>query len=424
MTTYEGYAYSYPHKTAYRALPEPVDMAALWASERREALFLYLHVPFCEMRCGFCNLFTTVNGDRDLHTSYVAALRRQASQVLDAIGGARFARAAIGGGTPTILDSGLLDQLLAMLAGVPASVETSPITATSGKIALLRSHGVQRVSIGVQSFVEEEARAAGRSQSTAVVRAALERLAHAGFPVLNIDLMYGLPGQTVATWLGSIREALSFAPAELFLYPLYVRPLTGLGRAGAITNDSTLRECYEAGRAFLLGEGFEQISMRLFRRAGSEPRSSLEYCCQSDGMVGLGCGARSYTRSLHYSFEYAVSAGAVRTLVDGYIGSADGEFRAARYGMALSGDEQRRRFVIQSVLQSGGLDLSAYCTRFGTDATSDFAAEFQSLANAGHTTNGGGSIRLTAEGMAASDAIGPRFYSSAVRERMRSFSLR
>src|SRR5438094_10410128 len=101
---YPGYAYSYPHKTAYRPLQPPVALRHVWTDERRDALFLYLHVPFCEMRCGFCNLFTTANPQADFTEDYLAALKRQAERVRAAIGDVTIAQMAIGGGTPTFLD--------------------------------------------------------------------------------------------------------------------------------------------------------------------------------------------------------------------------------------------------------------------------------------------------------------------------------
>src|SRR5262245_1370337 len=105
---YVSYTYAYPHKTAYRPFPEPLRLDALWAQENRRSLFLYLHVPFCEMRCGFCNLFTTVNPAASLTDGYLDAIERQARRVRAALNDATIARMALGGGTPTFLG---VDQL-------------------------------------------------------------------------------------------------------------------------------------------------------------------------------------------------------------------------------------------------------------------------------------------------------------------------
>ena len=121
------------------------------------------------------------------------------------------------------------------------------------------------MSIGVQSFIEAEAANSGRPQSRADVDTALSLLAGAGFGTVNIDLIYGLPGQTVETWLYSLRESLRYQPEELYLYPLYVRPLTGLGQSHKEWDDVRLA-CYRDARDLLLTEGYEQVSMRMFRR--------------------------------------------------------------------------------------------------------------------------------------------------------------
>src|SRR5690349_23467456 len=102
-TPYVAYTYAYPHKTAYRRFPQPLSLVDLWAGEQRDALSLYIHVPFCEMRCGFCNLFTTVNPAQSLESGYLEALEREAVQTREALGKFRVARFALGGGTPTYL---------------------------------------------------------------------------------------------------------------------------------------------------------------------------------------------------------------------------------------------------------------------------------------------------------------------------------
>lgn len=428
-TAYTSYSYAYPHKTAYRTLDPPVPLRELWAAERRDALFLYLHIPFCEMRCGFCNLFTTANPRLDVEAAYLEALRRQAEQVHEALGPASFARLAIGGGTPTYLqpaDLARLFDLAAQLFGVdpaaiPVSVETSPHTASPDRLRVLRERGVDRISIGVQSFVEAEVRAVGRAQQTATVEQALERIREWGFPTLNVDLIYGLPGQTLASWRASLQAALRYRPEEIYLYPLYVRPLTGIGRRDQSWDDLRLA-CYRVGRALLLEAGYTQVSMRMFRAAHAPVQEGPVYCCQEDGMVGLGCGARSYTRALHYSSEYAVGASGVRAILADYIRRPAETFAYANHGFALDGEEQRRRYLIQSLLQTDGLVFSAYRDRFGADPLDDMPA-LAELAERSLATSTEERLQLTEAGLENSDTIGPWLYSAKVGELMQSHEL-
>ncbi|GAA2370916.1 STM4012 family radical SAM protein [Dactylosporangium salmoneum] len=425
---YQGYLYAYPHKTAYRPLDPRPRLADVWAGEDTGALFLYTHVPFCEMRCGFCNLFTRANPPEGHATAYLAQLRRQARQVAEALPRARFARAAIGGGTPTYLTAAELTELFDLLqeaAGltrVPTSVETSPATATPDRLAVLMERGATRISIGVQSFLDAEARAAGRPQRRAEVERALGAIRAAGRAELNIDLIYGIPGQTRRTWDESLTAALAWAPEELYLYPLYVRPLTGLGRradpagsdpAGSDPDwDAQRLALYRHAAARLAAEGYEQLSMRQFRRAGA-PVDGPQYCCQDDGMVGLGCGARSYTSALHYSFDYAVGVRPVRAIIEDYLARPEDDFAFAEVGFALDGAEQRRRWLLKSLLRAEGLDAGRYAARFGTGVDEDFPA-LARLRDAGYVDG----HRLTAEGLAHSDAIGPWLISAGVRAAM------
>src|SRR4029079_15822673 len=108
---YRGYVYAYPHKTAYRRFDRPRPLADVWSHEPRAGLFLYPHVPFCTMRCGFCNLFTTANPKYGLVPLYLDALRRQAEAVRAALPESRFVRLAIGGGTPTFFNDAELSAL-------------------------------------------------------------------------------------------------------------------------------------------------------------------------------------------------------------------------------------------------------------------------------------------------------------------------
>jgi oxygen-independent coproporphyrinogen III oxidase len=421
---YQGYLYAYPHKTAYRPLRPRPALADVWAGEPRDALFAYLHVPFCEMRCGFCNLFTRSNPPAEQVAGYLTQLAHEAAALRDALDGATFALGAIGGGTPTYLTPDELERLFAIAGSLGAeelawSVETSPATATPDRLAVLAGHGTHRVSIGVQSFLDHEAHAAGRPQRRSEVESALAAIRDRGFGVLNLDLIYGIPGQTAGTWDESLRAALGWRPEELYLYPLYVRPLTGLGRRPPSEVDSRLA-LYEQGRDTLLAAGYVQLSMRHFRHASvpaapAGGTAAVGYDCQDDGMVGLGCGARSYTRGLHYSFDYAVSVRAVRAVLEDYLRRPPADFARAEVGFRLDRAEQRRRFLVKGLLRAEGLDPAAWRARFG-----DEPPELAELRERGWLDG----YRLTPAGLARSDVIGPWLVSDQVRDRMGEYVLR
>ena len=429
-----GYAYSYPHKSAYRALDPPVPLGEAWADERRDGLFLYAHLPFCEVRCGFCNLFTLANSGSDLVAPYLKALRAEAAVVREALPDARFARVAIGGGTPTYLDEGELAELLELLGdalgsdarALPASCEASPATLTAAKARMLRAWGVDRLSLGVQSFDPAEAKRLGRPQRAAEVRRAIGFARDAGFPVLNLDLIYGTPGQPLDSWLRSVGQAIDTGAEEIYLYPLYVRELTGLGKTRVQPNDGRL-PAYRAARDRLLEAGYRQHSLRMFAKPVPEPTappssppphsSGLVYDCQSDGMVGLGCGARSYAGPLHYSTEYAVGRAGVRAILTDYVNRDPADFAAARHGHRLAEEDRRRRFVLQGVLQADGLDAAAYRAKFGSDPRADLP-ELLELIDRGLAEWEGDRLKPTAAGLERSDAIGPWLYSERIKALM------
>ena len=434
---FSGYLYAYPHKTAYRPLEPPVALADAWREEALDRVFLYLHVPFCEMRCGFCNLFTMTGAPPSSVGAYIETLERQADVVRSALSmigdDLRVARLAIGGGTPTYLEAEPLDRLFEIAGAwpgstdrsgrlaVPCSVETSPRTATSERLAVLANRGVSRVSIGVQSYLEDEVRAVGRSQRTTAVVDALDRIREHPF-ALNIDLMYGLPGQTPATWQTSLESALRHEPEEVFVYPLYVRPKTGLSRSGVETTERVA--LYRQARDVLLEAGYDQASMRAFRRGPAAP--APVYCCQTDGMIGLGPGARSYTTALHYSTPWAVTRAAVARIVEDWTQTDTTRFAHAWHGIHLTEEEQRRRFVIMSLLHAEGLDLDAYEWRFQSSVFTDLPGLHELVDDELAVIAMGDDsevLCLTSAGFERSDAIGPWLVSEKVARRMRLYQV-
>ena len=417
ISRYVSYMYSYPHKTAYRTLTPPVSLYPyLERLEGREAS-LYFHIPFCAHKCGYCNLFSQQCCDAERISLYLHTMRRQAEQLSVAAQALKFTSFAVGGGTPLILDEGQLEELfcLAELFGVHpsrvfTSVETSPEYTQKSVLRQLRARGVERLSMGVQSFNETELKKLKRRPGLGTVVGALENIVEAGFPQFNLDLIYGIEGQTVESFMRSLNTALTYRPNELFIYPLYVRPGT---RIDVRSTDDIGYAIYKSARELLVGQGFVQTSMRRFVRRET---TETEFSCGDEVMLSCGAGGRSYLGNLHYATPYAVRQQAIADEIDHYIRTTD--FMTAANGFLLSTEEMQIRFIIKNLMYHRGVDLAEYEKRFGEKPDRNLFREFT---DRGWIEETGRIVRLTEEGMAYSDYIGQAFISPVVRKLMSEY---
>lgn len=417
ISRYVSYMYSYPHKTAYRTLTPQVSLSPyLERLEGREAS-LYFHIPFCAHKCGYCNLFSQQCCDAERISLYLHTMRRQAEQLSVAAQGLKFTSFAVGGGTPLILDEGQLEELfcLAELFGVHpsrvfTSVETSPEYTQKSVLRQLRARGVERLSMGVQSFNETELKKLKRRPGLGTVVGALENIVEAGFPQFNLDLIYGIEGQTVESFMRSLNTALTYRPNELFIYPLYVRPGT---RINVRSTDDIGYAIYKSARELLVGQGFVQTSMRRFVRRET---TETEFSCGDEVMLSCGAGGRSYLGNLHYATPYAVRQQAIADEIDHYIRTTD--FMTAANGFLLSTEEMQIRFIIKNLMYYRGVDLAEYEKRFGEKPDRNLFREFT---DRGWIEETGRIVRLTEEGMAYSDYIGQAFISPVVRKLMSEY---
>ena len=429
---YVGYSYSYPHKTAYREFDCPRRLAQLWEAEKRDSLFLYVHIPFCEFRCGFCNLFTYSQPTTELVSGYLRAIRRQATILRREIPNVRFSRLAIGGGTPSFLSCSELEDLFGLLgnslslhgSAIPVSFEVSPGTVDVDKLRILHDFGVDRISMGVQSFAAHDLASLGRPNEQASILKAIALVRDIGIETLNLDLIYGSDRQSIASWTDSVSAAAEIQPEEVYLYPLYVRPLTGLANINRTPSDHR-PEMYRAARDLLIDAGYTQLSMRMFRKRDLTTNTGMsslqpDYRCQRDGMIGLGCGARSYTAACHYGTNYSVKQPSVLQTIREYTQNSDSQFGHAFRGFDLDEDERRRRFLILSLLLAEGLDIPEYEQFFGSSPLVHFP-ELQELVELEMASSDGARLRLTELGIEWSDAIGPWLYSHRVRQLMSEF---
>jgi len=424
LPPYSGYLYAYPHKTAYRAFNPELNFKDVWKAESLESLFLYFHIPFCEMRCGFCNLFTMTGAKKTTVQAYLEAIRREVETVKSSLPHANFSEVAIGGGTPTFLSAEQLDELLDLSKILaqedrPISIESSPSRTTVERLHVLERRNVSRISLGVESFSSDNLRAMGRPAHAEDAIKALDNIRTYTHADLNIDLIYGAQGQSVAGFATDIKRALEWSPEEIFIYPLYVGPLTGLSKRGHAQNDWDAHRLaqYRAGRELLLNMGYHQSSLRRFVKTKSN--MSKHYSCQEDGMIGIGAGARSYTRNVHYSSDYAVKRQAIQGIIDNYTARED--FTRIGHGIRLSSQEQKRRYVIKSILNHEGLDLEAYEARFGRSAFLELP-DLHILIDADYLNQSATHLTPTPLGLERSDAMGSFLISTNIEKSMKAYA--
>ena len=438
MDPYIQYMYSYPHKTAYGPLTgiRWEDYAGRLSGRENS---LYIHIPFCHSKCGYCNLFSVAGQGEDLMEQYVEAMERQAAQWSAALDPRTFfADLTLGGGTPLLLPERLLERVFRIASdamgfeeqGHPVIVETSPGQTTEEKLLLLKEHRVTRISMGVQSFHAEELSAIHRNHSPEQVERALERIRNVGFACVNLDLIYGIPGQTWESLRESVDRAISFGAEELFVYPLYIKPDTYLFQKG-VRRPADTYEMYRKIRRYLREHGYIPYSMRRFVRAdcaGGEAGNAIsiggagvaDSACENGGKsstscgfgntVSIGCGGRSYIDHLHFCTPYAVRHSECMANLRQYIDEDD--YREIRHGYLLSEEEQRRRFVIKNVLFDCGLSKDDYAAAFSRDVEADFPVLREWIAR-DYALETERVIRLTEEGFSLSDHLGPLLVSES-----------
>ncbi len=448
---YTQYMYSYPHKTAYRPLP-CVSLKDYGRQLAGKGHGLYLHIPFCQSKCGYCNLFSVTSQGTEDVDRYLDAVERQALQYGEILKENRtgFSGVTVGGGTPLLLSEGQLDRMFAILDGCRSAggqdlleggepewtIETAPNQTTRGKLRRLKEGGITRVSMGIQSFFDRELLILGRHHRGEKIREALDLLKTFDFPCVNLDFIYGIPGQTADSFLASLEEALVFCPDEIFLYPLYVKHGAGMEqklREAMVLEPEKAFLQYSEASSFLRSEGFRQDSMRRFvrrRLASTESngddgsrRAGREFSdCGFSSSLSLGCGGRSYLGKLHFCTPYAITREGCLAQIREFEETRD--YTQIRHGIFLSDEEMKRRYVIRHLLIYPGLPLESYRKRFNSQAEEDFSLlakwkkeGFLECHRAGDERY----LALTQEGLGFSDCLGPQLISSKVWQRMKEW---
>ena len=276
---------------------------------------VYVHVPFCLTRCHYCD-FVTYTGMEGLRRPYAAALLEEAALAVAALGPEPpvVTSVFVGGGTPTLLPPadlarvlGRLGELLAVAPGAEVTVEANPETVDAAMAGGLAAAGVTRVSMGAQSFDDRVLAALGRVHDADRVARAVAALRAAGVPAVNLDLIYGGPGEDAGSWAATLERAVGLEPEHLSAYALTIEPATKFGRlvaAGRMAEpgEDDLADRYDTARAVLAGAGYRHYEVSNWARdaapgTGAIPahasRHNLTYW-RRGRYLGLGAGAHEF----------------------------------------------------------------------------------------------------------------------------------
>jgi oxygen-independent coproporphyrinogen-3 oxidase len=381
-------------------------------SQDDEMLGLYLHIPFCQAICSYCN-FNRGLLDDALKRRYVAALERE---IRDAGDGRAADTIFFGGGTPSLLDPAEVARLIvacreayAVAEGAEITLETNPETATAERLDAFRAAGVTRISFGVQSFDDAELKRLGRIHSSARAIDAVRAAQGTGFDSVSFDLMFWLPGQSMATWLQTVDTAVHLAPQHLSLYLLELYPNAplkesmarastagpGQAPAWAQATDDEAADMYLAALERLDAAGFEQYEISNVARRGFLSRHNVKYW-QGGSWRGFGCGAHSTVDGERWKNMASTSE---------YVDRVTSGVSVAIDHATLTSRARMEEALFTGLRLSTGVDADAIHQSLGTDPWVEYGAALEPFIEAGAVWRVGARFGLTRRGMLVANSV-------------------
>jgi len=365
---------------------------------------LYIHIPFCRTKCSYCDFFSiTDTGPMD---DFIRALCREAETRRGEF--PAFDTIYVGGGTPSVLPVKFIETILTtvrrtftILPDAEITIEVNPADWGLPELKSLRGMGVNRLSIGVQSLNDKELRLLGRRHTAEQAMRTLENVSSAGFENVCIDLIYGLPGQSIPMWQETLSKALSHAPAHLSCYELEIKKNTPLGRRfmhGEYVQgpEEQQRGFFMQTSVFLSGRGYLHYEISNFARGMDRAsRHNLKYWDHTP-YLGLGPSAHSF----HHNRRWW-NHGSVQN----YVRDLDAGKQPVGGAEELTREQLALEALFLGLRTSRGIDTETYTRRYGIDLMAEHGPALEEWQRAGLVEITHGSIRPTLGGMAVSDRL-------------------
>ncbi len=375
---------------------------------------LYIHIPFCHRKCPYC-AFVSQQGSSAEIDSYVNLLMtemhlaRRESLSLHAIDSIYF-----GGGTPSLLHPSQVERILELACklfslseSVEITLETNPGTIDQQKLKGYHLAGVNRLSIGVQSFDDHMLEVLGRIHTAHQADDAVKAARWAGFDNVGIDLIHALPGQTMQMWRDDLHHALDLTPEHLSVYGLTIEEGTPFAERYAentdIPDEDLAADMFETADTLLTTDGYEHYEIANYARPGYRSRHNSGYW-KRDGYLGLGAGAHSFLRSGKYGTRFGNTPD-----LDEYAISITRGKLPRRDKIGLSREDSLAEFMFLGLRMADGVTSGDFEREFGTTLWEHFGKVMDELAGQGLLTADEHGVRLTRRGMLLSNRIFVRF---------------
>jgi len=375
---------------------------------------LYIHIPFCVEKCGYCAFVSARPQPGEIESYHELLLQEMRLAFANHESGPPLDSIYFGGGTPSLLQplqvSRIIDLAAELFSLSPQSeitLEANPGTIDRERLQDFRAAGVNRLSLGVQSFDDELLRRLGRVHDAAQARHAFREARLAGFGNIGIDLIHGLPGQTLPGWREELRNALALSPEHLSVYGLTVEEGTPFAlrypeESPDLPDDDRSAEMFETADTLLVEAGFEHYEIANYAREGFRSRHNSGYW-RRDGYLGLGVAAHSLLRREHgYRFSnYGTLEEYGRELASGRLPRRDQHLLTLEDAMA--------EFMFLGLRLADGVLADDFEREFGFPLWSVYGAVIDELLRIGLLQQEQGALRLTRRGLLLSNQVFARF---------------
>ena len=359
---------------------------------------LYIHIPFCVRKCRYCDFVSYCNRNSDFDR-YIDTLVSEMKNY----SGAEIDTVFMGGGTPTVLSAAQLERVCKSIFkffkinnDYEFTVEANPGTVDDEKAKALLCAGVNRISLGVQSFNDSELKKIGRIHDFETAYNAVMMLDKSGFDNISIDLMTALPGQSMESLMHSLRMAVTLPIKHISTYSLIIEDNTPMAKDYAdglleLPDEDTDRAMYAAAKRFLKGYGFDQYEISNFAMNGYESRHNIKYwVCEE--YIGIGAAAHSYIDGMRFSNTVSL---------DEYMSKGYTSHEAE----VLTSDDMIVEFIIMGMRMNRGISEKEFSRRFGKELNELYGNQLDKFEKGGFIERKDGFVRFTDKGRDVSNSV-------------------